>query len=138
MGTQDTPAIIRAYYEAWTAKDFDRAVSLLAHGLTVEVPVNEYPDTGSFAAALKTFGSMTTKTELLSAMSAGTEGMLLYDMDVQGLGTLRVAEHFTVDDGKITRIRPAGVRAGISPHRATGRGGGGGVGALPGQPRRLR
>lgn len=47
----------------------------------------------------------TTKTELLAAMSAGEEGMLLYEMDVQGLGTLRVAEHFTVDDGKITRIR---------------------------------
>ena len=31
--------------------------------------------------------------------------MLLYDMDVAGLGTLRVAEHFTVRDGKIARIR---------------------------------
>ncbi len=105
MSTQETAAIICAYYDAWTAKDFDQAVSLLAQGLTVEVPVNEYPDTGSFAAALKNFGSMTTKAELLAAMSAGEEGMLLYDMDVRGLGTLRVAEHFTVDGGKITRIR---------------------------------
>jgi hypothetical protein len=31
--------------------------------------------------------------------------MLLYDMDVAGLGMLRVAEHFTVRDGKIVRIR---------------------------------
>jgi hypothetical protein len=31
--------------------------------------------------------------------------VLLYDMDVPGLGTLRVAEHFTVEDDKITRIR---------------------------------
>ena len=38
-------------------------------------------------------------------MSAGKEGMLLYDMDVPHLGTLRVAEHFTVENGKITRIR---------------------------------
>jgi ketosteroid isomerase-like protein len=105
MNPDDTAAIIRLYYDAWTAKDFDLAASLLAGELTVEVPVNEYPTARSFAAALRNFGSMSTRTELLAAMSAGPEGMLLYDMDVPGLGTLRVAEHFTVQDGTITRIR---------------------------------
>ena len=105
MSAQDTAAIVCAYYDAWTAKNFDQAVSLLAPGLTVEVPVNEYPDARSFAAALKNFGSMTANAELIAAMSSGAEGMLLYDMDVRGLGTLRVAEHLTVDNGKITRIR---------------------------------
>ena len=105
MSPNDTATIIRAYYDAWTAKDFDLAASLLAANLTVEVPVNEYPTTGSFAAALTSFGSISTGAELLAAMSVGPEGMLLYDMDVPGLGTLRVAEHFTVRDGKITRIR---------------------------------
>jgi ketosteroid isomerase-like protein len=105
MSTPDTAATIRAYYDAWTAKDFDQAISLLAGRLMVEVPVNVYPTTESFAAALKSFGSMTANADLLAAMSADSEGMLLYDMDVQGLGTLRVAEHFTVEDGKITRIR---------------------------------
>jgi ketosteroid isomerase-like protein len=105
MSAQDTAAVIRGYYNAWTSKEFDQAVSLLAQDLTVEVPVNEYPDARSFAAALANFGAMATKTELLAEMSAGEEGMLLYDMDVQGLGTLRVAEHFTVENGKITRIR---------------------------------
>ena len=105
MTTQDTAATIRAYYDAWTGGDFGRAAALLAPDLTVEVPVNEYPDAASFAAALQTFGSLATRAELLSAMSAGQEGMLLYDIDVPGLGTLRVAEHLTVGDGLITRIR---------------------------------
>jgi len=105
MTTLDTAAIVRAYYEAWTGGDFSRAAALLAPGLAVEVPVNEYPDAESFAAALESFGSLATRAELLSAMSAGQEGMLLYDMDVPGLGTLRVAEHLTVGDGLITRIR---------------------------------
>lgn len=39
------------------------------------------------------------------ALDIDGEGMLLYDMDVRGLGTLRVAEHFTVENGKIIRIR---------------------------------
>ena len=100
-----TTSVIRAYYDSWTTGDFGTAVSLLADGLIVEVPVNEYPDAESFAAALQGFGSLATRVELHAAMSDGGDGMLLYDMDVAGLGTLRVAEHFTVRDGKIARIR---------------------------------
>jgi hypothetical protein len=36
---------------------------------------------------------MTEHVEVLSAMSSGNQAMLLYDMHVQGLGTMRVAEH---------------------------------------------
>jgi ketosteroid isomerase-like protein len=105
MTAQEPLATARAYHHAWTAKDFDRATALLADDLAVEVPVNDYPTTASFAAALQTFGSMTRSVELLSAMSAGDEAMLLYDMDVEGLGVLRVAEHFTLRNGKIARLR---------------------------------
>jgi hypothetical protein len=69
------------------------------------VPVNEYPTAESFAAALQGFGSQATRVDLLAAMTDGDDGMLLYDMEVRGLGTLRVAEHFTVQDGKIARLR---------------------------------
>jgi uncharacterized protein YndB with AHSA1/START domain len=48
---------------------------------------------------------MAQSVTLLAEMSAGDEAMLLYDMDVENLGPLRVAEHFTVADGEITRIR---------------------------------
>jgi ketosteroid isomerase-like protein len=105
MSPQDTATIIRTYHDAWTSKDFARATALLAGTLTVEVPVNDYPTAESFAAALKSFGSMVTRVDLLAAMSAGHEAMLLYDVAAERLGTLRVAEHFTVEDGKITRIR---------------------------------
>ena len=101
----DTAAIVRAYHDAWTGKDFARAAALLAETLAVEVPVNNYPTAGSFAAALENFGSMVTRVALLAAMSSGNEAMLLYDLDAGLIGTLRVAEHFTVGDGKITRIR---------------------------------
>jgi ketosteroid isomerase-like protein len=69
------------------------------------VPVNEYPTAESFAAALQGFGSMVTSVDLLAVMSDGDEAMLLYDMTAGPVGTLRVAEHFTVADGRITRIR---------------------------------
>jgi hypothetical protein len=69
------------------------------------VPVNDYPTTESFAAALESFGSMVSSVELLAAMNDGNEAMLLYDLEAGPVGALRVAEHFTVEGGKITRIR---------------------------------
>ncbi len=105
MGMHNAAAITRAYHDAWTGGDFASATALLAPALVVEVPVNHYPTAASFAAALEAFGSMVTRADLLSAMSAGDEAMLLYDLHVHRLGRLRVAEHFTTGNGKITRIR---------------------------------
>ena len=101
----DTAAIIRGYHDAWTSKDLARATALLADTLAVEVPVNDYPTAESFAAALTSFASMVTRVELLAMLSDGDEAMVLYDLTAGPVGTLRVAEHFTVADGKIVRIR---------------------------------
>ena len=98
-------SIARRYHDAWTSKDFAQAAALLDPALAVEVPVNEYPTPESFAAAVTAFGSMTRRVQLLAALASGDEAMLLYDMDVDGVGEMRVAEHFTVRDGRIARIR---------------------------------
>ena len=42
---------------------------------------------------------------LVSQFAEGDEAMLLYDMVVEPIGALRVAEHFTVSAGRIARIR---------------------------------
>ncbi|UJR84654.1 nuclear transport factor 2 family protein [Sandaracinus amylolyticus] len=101
----DTLAIARAYHRGWSTKRFDDAVRLLARDLIVEVPINAYPDAESFAKALVAFGGMTTRVELLAELAGDDQAMLLYDMEVVGLGRLRVAEHFTIRGGTITRIR---------------------------------
>jgi len=101
----DTLAIVRAYHNGWTSKNFDAAIGLLSTSLEVEVPINDYPTTESFAAALVRFGSQVRHVELLSEMVAGNEAMLLYDMDVEGLGRMRIVEHFTVANGNIVRLR---------------------------------
>ena len=125
----DTLAVIRAYHHAWTTKHFDTAIGLLSNALEVEVPINEYPTTESFATALVRFGSDVKRVELLSEMTAEDEGMLLYDLYVDWLGRMRVVEHFTVADGKIVRLRQIHDTAALrmlseaptdgSPHGAT-------------------
>ncbi len=98
-------SLVRAYYRGWTSKKFDDAIRLLAPDLKVEVPINDYPTTESFAKALVGFGGMIRRVELLAEFAKGNEAMLLYDVDVEGLGMIRIAEHFTVAGGRITRIR---------------------------------
>src|SRR5262245_2478771 len=101
MNAHDTATTVRAYHDAWTSKDFAHAAALLADTLVVEVPVNDYPSAAAFAAALRGFGSTVTNVSLLAAMSAGDEAILLYDLDAEPIGRLRVAEHFTVSNGMI-------------------------------------
>jgi hypothetical protein len=45
MSADETLSLVRTYHEAWTSKNFDQAVSLLAIDLKVEVPINDYPTT---------------------------------------------------------------------------------------------
>jgi hypothetical protein len=103
--TADSLAIVRRYHDGWTSKNYEQAIELLAAALTVEVPINAYPTAESFAEALRGFGELVSRVDVLSEMSAGDEAMLLYDMQVEGLGELRVAEHFTVAAGRIVRLR---------------------------------
>lgn len=105
MSAHDALSVAREYHDAWTTNDYERASSLLAEQLAVEVPINDYPTKASFAEALAGFGSMVRHVELLSAMGTNGEAMLLYDLDADGLGEMRVAEHFTVQHGRIARLR---------------------------------
>lgn len=96
---------VRKYHACWVSKNFAAAAALLSARLKVEVPVNDYPTKESFVQALVGFGKMTRSVKLLGEFENGDEAMLLFDMDVEGLGSLRFAEHFTVENGLITRIR---------------------------------
>jgi hypothetical protein len=99
----DPLTIVRAYHGAWTRKDFAAAMELLADEL--EVPINAYPSKESFGVALAGFGGPIETANLLAEMSAGNEVMQLYDMRVNGMGELRVVEHFTVGGDQIFRLR---------------------------------
>jgi uncharacterized protein YndB with AHSA1/START domain len=101
----NTLSVVRRYHDGWTSKNYEQAIELLSPALEVEVPVNDYPTTQSFADALRGFSDLVTTVELLSEMSADDEAMLLYDLQAKGIGGLRVAEHFTVAGNKITRLR---------------------------------
>lgn len=97
--------VVRGYHNAWTSKRFAEAGAFLSPDIDIEVPINRYDSAGAFLAAVESFGGLTTSVDLLAEFGSDSEAMLLYDMEVDGLGPLRVAEHFTVAGGSIVRIR---------------------------------
>jgi limonene-1,2-epoxide hydrolase len=102
--SDDALHVVRAYHRAWTTHDFDQAARRLAETLVVEVPINNYASKGDFLAALQMTRQMTSQLDMLAEFGTAGEAMLLYDMQLP-MTDLRVAEHFTVVDGQITRIR---------------------------------
>jgi len=97
--------VARRYHRAWTSRNFDAAGGLLDPKLETDLPLNDYARREDFAAALAGFGALVNRVEVLAEFENGDEALLLYDLEVDGIGPLRVAEHFTVADGRITRIR---------------------------------
>jgi hypothetical protein len=103
--TENTRDIVKKYYSDWVGKDFSSAATLLSPHLTIEVPINRYPNKESFMKAVEATGNMVVSIKLLGEFANEGEAMLLYDMELKGLGNLRVAEYFEVSGGFITLIR---------------------------------
>jgi len=125
---EDTLAVVRGYHAGWSSGRFADAFAALSEELKIEVPINEYPTKASFTEAVSRFAGAVSTVKLLTELANDRDAMLLYDMEVRGIGSLRVAEHFTVDKGKITRIRQIHDTAALrgagaqQPGRGKGRG----------------
>jgi SnoaL-like domain len=102
---REAPAVALAYHRAWTARDFAAAARLLASDLETDVPLNRYAGKDEFVGALTGFAGLVHRVELLARFGRGDEALLLYDMETEPFGTIRIAEHFTVSGGLIARIR---------------------------------
>jgi hypothetical protein len=105
-GPTATPLeLARGYHDAWTSKNLEEANGYLAVDLETDVPLDTYANAAEFLRGLSGFVQLVTDVKLLAEFGDDEEAMLLYDVEVNSIGRLRVAEHFTVVDRQITRIR---------------------------------
>jgi hypothetical protein len=96
--------VARAYHGAWTNGLFDQASPYLAENPIIETPINTFPTKESWIAAVTMTAKMASGVEVLSNLGGDGEGVLIYDLTMP-FGVMRVAEHFTLRDKTITRIR---------------------------------
>lgn len=98
-------ATSRAYYEAWAAQDFDRAMTLVADDVVCLAPAGRLEGAAAFRAFMEPFTRIVTRTELVAAFGDDRTSVLLYDTSTIPVPDAPGAECHTVVDGRITEIR---------------------------------
>lgn len=94
--------VATAFLNAWAGQDLAAAGRYLADDFTFDGPLAHYRSaqeflTGSQAFAAKLSGAWST----LAAFGDEREALLLYDLQLRSGAAMRVADHYTVEGGKI-------------------------------------
>jgi SnoaL-like domain len=98
--------VIRMYHDSWTQRDMRTARSCLADDLRFQGPIDTFSSADEFIATLAGFAQMLTRVDLLQEFYTDEAAALLYDCITNSpAGTIRTAEFFWLQDGKIATIR---------------------------------
>jgi hypothetical protein len=106
MSTSRSPkalAVARAYHDAWRERHYEAAWSLIDADVLIDVPINAYDGKASFVEAAERTREMAAKVDEIAEFGDETRAVLIYDMTLP-VGSLRIAECFTVVDGRISEI----------------------------------
>jgi hypothetical protein len=103
-GGQDALQVSLAYYRAWTAKDFARAMTFIADDIVCDTPGGKLKGAEAFRAFMEPFTTIVTRAELIASFGDERTAMLMYDTDTVPVPHAPGAEFHQVEQGKITRI----------------------------------
>jgi hypothetical protein len=106
--SEDQPAALRvalAYYEAWTAKDLDRAMSYIADDIVCDAPAGRLEGADAYRAFLGPFLGIVTGSSIIAAYGDDDQALVMYDCATIPVPDAPGAECVTVADGRITRSR---------------------------------
>jgi SnoaL-like domain len=102
--TQDSSAaltVAMAYYQAWTTKDVDRAMTYVADDVVCEAPSGRIVGIERYRPFVAGFAQMVTSADLLAAFGDDETALLLYDPHTTLVESAPTAERITVRDGRI-------------------------------------
>ena len=94
--------VASAFLDAWTAGDFEQAGHYLADGFVFDGPIAHYRSAREFLAGSRAFvEKITPGWTTVSAFGDDREALLLYDLHLATGAARRIADRYTVSDGKI-------------------------------------
>jgi ketosteroid isomerase-like protein len=107
MTERPSPAlqVALAYYQAWTSKDIDAAMRLLADEVVCDAPAGRLDGVQAYRQFLGPFAQMLLGSELLAAFGDETKAVLVYDTRTPPVASGPGAECLTVRDGKVVHNR---------------------------------
>ena len=97
--------IVEQYFDAWTSKDFDTARSLLRDDLSFSGPIETLDNADALIESVKGLSQIVTGAERRGLVEQGDEVCVIYDLHTAPIPTARVAEWYTVRDGKIASMQ---------------------------------
>jgi len=103
--SEQTRRAVRGYHEARFRGDAAAAAAHLGEPFRFQSPFFTSDDRAGHLATLPGFVSIVTGVDLISELYGEAEATLVYDVHTATpAGTQRTAEHFRLDDGRITSI----------------------------------
>jgi SnoaL-like domain len=103
-GGKDALQVSLAYYRAWTAKNFDEAMTFVADEIVCDAPSGRLEGAKAFRGFMEPFTTIVTRAELIAAFGDDRTALLMYDTDTVPVQHAPGAEWHSVDDRKITQI----------------------------------
>ena len=91
----------QAYYQAWTGKDLDRAMTYVAEDVVCENPIGRIEGLEAFRQFMTPFAEMLTGSDLIGAYGDADTAVLVYNPHTTLVPVAPSAERFTVRDGRI-------------------------------------
>lgn len=100
-GSSPALTVAMAYYQAWTGKDIDRAMSYVDDGIVCEAPTGRMEGIDRFREFMTPFAQMLTGADLIAAFGDDETAVLMYNPHTTLVADAPSAERFTVRDGRI-------------------------------------
>jgi ketosteroid isomerase-like protein len=94
-----------AYYEAWTSKDLDRAMSYIADGVVCDAPAGRIDGVVAYREFMAPFVQILLDAKLIAAFGDEETAVVVYNTATVPVSSAPAAECVTVEDGKITYSR---------------------------------
>ncbi|MEU8803900.1 nuclear transport factor 2 family protein [Spirillospora sp. NPDC048819] len=94
-----------AYHDAWTGKDFERAMTYIADDIVCDAPAGRIEGAAAYRAFMGPFVELLVHAEMIAAYGDDETALLMYDTETVPVKRAPGAECVTVKDGKITYSR---------------------------------
>jgi hypothetical protein len=94
-----------AYYDAWTSKDFERAMTYVADDIVCDAPAGRVEGAAAYRDFMGPFVQILEDAELIAAYGDEKTAVVMYDARTIPVASAPGAECLTVENGQIVRSR---------------------------------
>jgi len=105
MTTSTSLDVAMAYYNAWTSKDFELAMTYIADDIVCDAPAGRIEGADAYRGFMGGFVEILIRADLIAAFGDETTAVIVYDTKTAPVDSAPGAECVTVEHGKITRSR---------------------------------